>query len=72
MVQTFISVFSSAIDSIITWITSIGDSVGFPLWSFLLSMTILGIILSYLVLPAVSGKSGKSDSAKNSKGDNDD
>lgn len=55
---------NTSIDAPVTWLSQLGDGIGFPLWGFLVACTILCIVLAYLVIPAV----GKSDSGLEQKG----
>lgn len=59
MIDYVWSWINTGIDASVSWIIAIGDGVGFPLWGYLIAMTITGIVLAYLVIPAV----GKSDEA---------
>lgn len=62
ILRTVFGWLTSALSAISSWYTSISVAVGFDLWGFMIGITMLGIVLAYLVLPAYGGsdKSQKS------------
>lgn len=66
MISNVYSWLNSTWSAFIGWMNQISDGLGFDVLGTLVAFTLLSIILSYLILPAIGG-SGSSDKASRSR-----
>ena len=66
MEQTF-SALSSVWSAVVNWFAMIEDGTGIPLWTYIISFALLGILFRHLVFPLI-GAVGSDTASKRKKG----